>query len=358
VSTVRIAHAEPRPGRLANGEFQIRGHLVVLADDAGHRAVPIWMRGDPGADELSHLLELAAQPADQEVAADVPQELTTRLLGAARARVTGVDIDVTDAGAAELSPEVTVARIGLSGPAGTRQVTADLGLGLALAAAAGVPVRLADAVMDRLAVPVRGDDLLTPFLDRVPSFALAQPGRGLPGWPMATLPGRRPRYEPRNLDFAAGLDRWDLDAGPGSGSGSEPDYAAAAEAGRAVLSSSVPRPAGSAALIQAIFADDYRGATVTFSAEIRVDAPAGQAGLRLEILRHWWRTGRAPREDHGVTISGDRPAARYEITARIPSDADQIRFGIALTGSGRIKLRNPDLRVDPPADARPAEGTP
>jgi hypothetical protein len=44
-----------------------------------------------------------------------------------------------------------VARIGPAAPAGTRQVTTDLGLGLALAAAAGAPVRLADAVLDRLA---------------------------------------------------------------------------------------------------------------------------------------------------------------------------------------------------------------
>ena len=46
MTTVRIAHAEPRPGRLANGEFHTNGHLVVLADDAGRRAVPIWLRGD------------------------------------------------------------------------------------------------------------------------------------------------------------------------------------------------------------------------------------------------------------------------------------------------------------------------
>jgi hypothetical protein len=291
------------------------------------------------------------------IAADVPQELTTRLLGAARARVTGVDIDVTDAGAVELSPAVTVARIGLAGPAGTRQVTADLGLGLALAAAAGAPVRLADAVMDRLAVLVPGDDLLTPFLDRVLPVARARPGHGLPDWPTGTLPGRRPRYEPRNLDFAAGLDRWDLDAGPGPAPGSEPDYAAAAEADSAVLSSSVPRPAGSAALVQAIYADEYRGATVTFSAEIRADPLTEQAGLRLEIIRNWWRAGRA-REDHGLTISGHRPWTRYEITARIPADADQIRFGIALTGSGRIALRNPDLRADPQPAAGPAAATP
>jgi hypothetical protein len=353
VTTVRIAHAEPQPGRLANGEFQTRGHLVVLADDAGHRAVPIWMRG---AGDLADLLERAA---DQVIADAVPQELTTRLLGAAGARVTGVDIDVTEAGAAELSPEVTVARIGLAGPAGTRQVTADLGLGLALAAAAGAPVRLADAVMDRMAVPVPGDDLLTPFLDRVPPAARTQPGHGQRGWPLATLPGRRPRYEPRNLDFAGGLDRWDLDAWsgpdpdqPGAADG-ERDYAAAAEGPCAILSSAIPRPAGSAALVQAIYAHDYRGAMVTFSGEIRVDPLSGQAGLRLEILRHWWWLGGA-REDHGLTVASRRRAwTRYEITARIPADADLIRFGIALSGPGRVALRNPDLRI-----AEPDAGTP
>jgi hypothetical protein len=144
----------------------------VLADDAGHRAVPIWM---PGAGYLATLLE---RPPDQVIADAVPQELTIRLLGAAGARVTGVDIDVTDAGATELSPEGTVARIGLAGPAAIQPVTADLGLGLALAVAAGAPVRLTGAVLDRVAVPVPDGDLLTPFLDRVPPEARTQPGGG------------------------------------------------------------------------------------------------------------------------------------------------------------------------------------
>ncbi len=124
----------------------------------------------------------------------VPEEppaeaLTAELLHAAGATVTGVDVD-------ELGPELTAARIDLTGPRGTRRVTARLGYGLALAAVAGAPVRVADPVMDRLAVPVR------------------------PGDPPGTFPGRRPapptddprsrrhRYEPRNLDFADGLDRW------------------------------------------------------------------------------------------------------------------------------------------------------
>jgi bifunctional DNase/RNase len=354
VTTIRIAHAEPRPGRLANGGFHTRGHLVVLADDAGHRAVPIWIQG---AGDLANLLE---RPAGQVITDSVPQELTTRLLGAAGARVTGVDIDVTEAGAAELSPEVTVARIGLAGPTGTRQVTADLALGLALAAAAGAPVRLADAVLDRLAVPVPDGDLLTPFLDRVPPAAWPRPGHAPPRWPLATLTdGRRPRYEPRNLDFAGGLDRWDLDSWPGPGpdrpgaADGEPDYAAAAEGPAAVLSSTVPRPAGSAALVQAVYADDYRGTAVTFSGEISADLPTGQAGLRLEVLRHW-RRGAGAREDHGLTIAGRRRDwTGHEITARIPADADLIRFGIALAGPGRIALRNPGLRI-----AGPDAGTP
>ena len=142
------------------------------------------MRGDPGAGDLSHLVESARRPAGEIVTADAPQVLTARLLGAAGASVTEVGIDTTSTDIDELTPQVTVARI-----------------------------RLAAALMDRLALPVPGDDLLTPFLDHVPPNAQSLPGHGLADWPLVTLPGRRPRYEPRNLDFADGLSRWDLDSG-------------------------------------------------------------------------------------------------------------------------------------------------
>lgn len=355
MTTVRIAHAEPRPGRLDSGEFQTRGYLVVLADDAGHRAVPIWSRGEPGEDDLSQLVELASRQAGEIIAADAPQELTARLLRAAGARVTGVDIDVTAAGIDELSPQVTVARVGLDGSAGTRQVTAALGLGLAMAAAAGAPVRVPDAVMDRLAVPVTGEDLLTPFLDRVPPVARARPGRGPAGWPMAVLPRKRPRFEPRNLDFSDGLDRWDLDSGFRSEAEPSPpeDYSAAADDDSAVLSSEVARPAGSAALVQTIFADDYRGASVVFGGEIRTEPLTEQAGLRLEVFRHRLSTGHL-REDHAVTVSGGcQQWARHEITALVPEDADLIRFGITLTGPGQVALRDPELRTVGVSGPRP-----
>ena len=55
MTIVRIAHVEPRPGRLPDGGFQTRGVLVVLADEAGRRAVPIWLR-EPAGGDLAHLL--------------------------------------------------------------------------------------------------------------------------------------------------------------------------------------------------------------------------------------------------------------------------------------------------------------
>ena len=104
---MRIALAEPRPERLANGGFDTRGYLVVLADDAGGRELPIWLLGRD-----SHRFT----DDTREAAAD---ELTGRLLSAAGTRVTSV-------GLAELGPEVTVARIGLATPDGPRPVAARL----------------------------------------------------------------------------------------------------------------------------------------------------------------------------------------------------------------------------------------
>jgi hypothetical protein len=57
----------------------------VLADDAGHRAVPIWLRGgtEPGVDDLARLVELRDRPPEEAVSVAVPEELTARLLGVA-----------------------------------------------------------------------------------------------------------------------------------------------------------------------------------------------------------------------------------------------------------------------------------
>jgi RNA polymerase sigma factor (sigma-70 family) len=173
MTTVRIARAERRipPGPVPD---RFPTHVIVLADDAGGRELPIWLLGRD-----SHRFSLF----DPRGAATADQ-VTDHLLHAAGTRVAGVDID-------ELGPEVTVARIELAGPAGTRHVTARLPDGLAVAITAGAPIRVAGAVMDRLAVP-------------------AGPGGGpVPEHTARDLsPVQRPRYEPRNLTFADGLDRW------------------------------------------------------------------------------------------------------------------------------------------------------
>jgi len=341
MATVRVAHAEPLPGKLPNGEILTAGHLVVLADDVGHRAVPIWLRGgtEPGVDDLARLVELRDRPPEEAVSVAVPEELTTRLLGVAGASVTGVDIDVTLPDADTLGPEVTVARVELTGRSGTRHVAAGLGLGLAIAVTAGAPIRVPDSVMDRLGAPVAGDDLLTPFLDRVPPAARER-----------SMPGKRPRYEPRNMDFADGLDRWDLidivhrEVPEG--------YMAGVEGQSATLSSAVQRPAASALLLQAIYAEDYRGGAVTFSGEIRTDPRTEQAGLRLLVDRYppdGWRGGPI-REDRGVAVSGRTEWTRHEITALVPGDANMIAFGIELTGPGLVELRNPALGNQAPGN--------
>ena len=247
----RRAHRAPHPARPRAGP-RSRPTSSCSPTTPGRRDLPIWLLGRD-----SHRFADDARPGPS------PDELTDRLLRAAGARVTAVDVD-------ELGPEVTVARIELATPAGPEHVTARLLDGLAVAIISGAPIRVADAVMDRLAVPA---------------------GAGQ-GGPMPEQTARdlsidlRPRYEPRNLTFAAGLDHWVL-----GGSFTEntlqshwQDYSAAADHGTAVLSAAVPQPEGFAWLAQEIFADDYRGAAVTFRGQFRTPEGTGLAGLFLRVM--------------------------------------------------------------------------
>ena len=243
--------------------------------------------------------------------------------------MTAVDVD-------ELGPEVTAARIELATPAGPEHVTTRLLDGLAMAITAGAPIRVADAVMDRLAVPA---------------------GVGQAG-PIPEQTARdlsidlRPRYEPRNLTFADGLDHWVL-----GGSFTEnaiqsrwQDYSAAAGHGTAVLSSAVPQPEGFAWLAQEIFADDYRGTTVTFRGQFRAPDTTGRAGLFLRVMPPQDVRGPFTAEaaladpaNHIVTLEGPGDWTSHEVTAPIPDDTNTIAFGVFLPGPGRIELRNPEL---------------
>jgi len=316
MTTVHVARIERR---IPHGPVPDRfpTHVMVLADDTGRREVPIWLLGE----DSHRFADDRHRPSSDE--------LTERLLRAAGTRVTAVNVD-------ELGPEVTVARIELATPAGPEQVTARLHDGLATAITAGAPIRVADAVMDRLAGPA-GTNQDGP----VPE----QTARDL----SADL---RPRYEPRNLTFAAGLDHWAL-----GGSFAEntlqshwQDYATAAGHARATLSSAVPLPEGFAWLVQEIFADDYRGTTITFRGSFRAPGTTGRTGLFLRVMEpptvHGPFTAQAALADpsnHVVTIANQADWSTHEVTAPIPDHAGTVAFGVFLAGPGGIDVRDLEL---------------
>ena len=313
MTAVRIERRIP-PGPVPD---RFPTHIMVLADDAGRRDLPIWLLGGD-----SHRF------ADDRHGPS-PDELTGRLLRATGTRVTAVDVD-------ELGQEVTVARIELATSAGPEHVTARLLDGLAMAITSGAPIRVADAVMDRLAVPA-GTSQDGP----VPEQTARDLSTDL-----------RPRYEPRNLTFAASLNHWAF-----GGSFTENtlqshwgDYSATADHGTAVLSSAVPQPEGFAWLAQEIFADDHRRTTVTFRGQFRTPGTTGRAGLFLRVMKpqtvHGPFTAQAALADpsnHIVTIANHADWTTHEVTAPIPDDADTVAFGVFLVGSGRIDLRHPEL---------------
>jgi RNA polymerase sigma factor (sigma-70 family) len=339
MTTVRIVRAEryARRGQLGPAApGRALTHVVVLEDDTGGRELPLWLRPS-GVNRLGRLLgnEHEEAGARQHHTAD---DLAGQLLHAIGAAVTGVHID-------ELGPEVIAARITVTGPTGTQQVTARLADGLAVAITTGAPVRVADAVMDRLAVPAGTTTIPDP----------GPPGRGSVRPHRAGTAGR-PRYEPRNLAFAGGLDGWRF-----GGSFTEHvsqshwhDYTCATEHGTAVIFSTVPEPAGFAFLGQEVYADDYRGATVIFRGEVRLTADGpGRAGLFLRASQGHARPYlREPLTEQAVLADPDNtfaqvPAgsewARHEVAAEIPGGCDIFLFGISLAGPGRIELRNPEL---------------
>jgi RNA polymerase sigma factor (sigma-70 family) len=224
MTAVRIAYVDPSPGRTPGG-------LAVLADDAGHRALPV--RLPAGA-----FWRMLPRPAgrEKERPEDDAGEMTGQLLRAAGTAVTAVTVT-------ELGPGFSATRLDIAVPGGTRQVTTRLAEGLALAVITGAPLAVDMPLMDRLAEPVTGPDPLGRFR----RHEQAPPG-----------PHEHMRFEPRNLEFTDGLHRWQLDGTflrEATGSHDQ-DYSCTAEDGRAILTAAVPGPAGFALLAQEIEPDD------------------------------------------------------------------------------------------------------
>ena len=199
MTTVRVVFAlqSVRAARAPDGtevpDWRLHQRLVVLADtvpakDGGHRAVPLWLRVFGHKELLGRVARLSrpGQPAaDAELASGL-LETAVRLLRTAGTEVSAVDIEPTSDDVPELRWDTVTARVRLATATGTRPVTVSVEYGLALAAVAGAPVRVTDTVMDRLAVPVPGEDMLAPFL---PLADARPPGSA----------GRARRFEPRNM---------------------------------------------------------------------------------------------------------------------------------------------------------------
>jgi hypothetical protein len=335
VTNVRIVIADPWSERVPVGG--VAGHhLIVLADtvpteDGGHRAVPLWLRVRGAKGELMRLLRPPA--GDPLPIAGHWEETAARLLQAAGVAVTAVDIEPTSEDVPELRSDTVTARVRLATADGARHVLVSAAYGLMLAAVAGAPVGVADEVMDRLAAPVQGGDVLAPFLPPAPHRP-------------AGRPGLRRRFEPRNMAFTDGLDYWEL-AGSflDAGQSHWQDYSCTAAERSAVLTSAVPEPSGFAVLVQTIYADDYRGRTVTFRGQLRTTDVADQAGLHLAAGRPGELPGVDLRDRGGSSVTGPGSGdwAWHEVTVPVPGDAGVIRFGISLTGGGRVELRDPEL---------------
>jgi hypothetical protein len=196
VTTVRVVLSHyNRPARTLDGnevpDRRLHQRLIVLADDAGHRAAPLWLQVFGDKELLSRVGRVAAEAE----ASSGLLETAVRLLRAAGIEVSAVDIDPASDDVPELRWDTVTVRVGLAAATGTRPVRVPAKYGLALAAVAGAPVRVDGTVMDRLAVPVPHGDMLAPFLPA--AYA----------WPPHHLARR---FEPRNMAFTSGLDYWEL----------------------------------------------------------------------------------------------------------------------------------------------------
>jgi hypothetical protein len=117
-----------------------------------------------------------------------------------------------------------------------------------------------------------------------------------------------------------------------------------------------------ARLAQVIKADAYRGKRLRFSGEVKAEQVEQQAGLMVDILfppsrklAERWRQERPERSTQGQPGGwrpdqeqlgqGTRDWMNYETTISVPEQAQYLRFGLILYGTGQIWLTNAHLVV-------------
>ncbi len=115
-----------------------------------------------------------------------------------------------------------------------------------------------------------------------------------------------------------------------------------------------PEPFG--AVYQVVQAAPYRGRTLRFSAWVRTEGTAGNrfgagAGLKLHSMRGGYPLDVA--EMRRNAVHGTTEWTRYEITLKIPQEADQLEAGLVLFGPGTAWLDDAALDV---VESRPVAG--
>jgi bifunctional DNase/RNase len=288
--------------------------LVILVDDTGRRALPVWL----------HPHEAQSLMASIDVASS--------LLEATGSRLREVHVS-------HLGENAYAAEIHLDSPNGPRVVKARLADGLALARRTGAQILVDEADAARLGLPLPPDGALDPVVEAASASA------GLPYRVFSANPERID--QPRNMAFADGLSHWDLRGTflrDMSGRHWR-DYVAGVDQDSAFLRSSVDQPQGYADLRQGILADRFRGARIALEAHVRTAAVVDRAGLYLRVIDPDRSRGPDVRDQVDVL---DRPQwTRFRIEADVPDDAVYVLFGINLAGPGEIWLKGPSLAATP-----------
>ena len=245
----------------------------------------------------------------------------------------------------ELQERIFYARVMVQSLNGPQQVKARLGDGLALAVRANAPLQVEDAVLARWGVDLPPEDskTLEQRLNEVVETVVAK------ARPPAS-PKLRRIPEPRNLQFAQDLERWELRGDfllDASGLHWQ-DYTSGTDEtgpqpGRksGYLKAVVPEPQGYADLRQAILAENYLGTRLRLWADIKTEGVEQQAGLYLRVIDP--TATRPPQERQQVTYQGTQDWTRTEIQAEIPADSMFILFGVGLIGKGQIWVTNVQL---------------
>ena len=305
--------------------------LVVLADPPGTRVLPIWL-------EARHARPLLALRNPVTFAPAASTELAGQLLIAAGGSLREVQIQDLDSGS-------FYATLVIAGRDGDSRIRAGVADALALAARHECPIVVAESLLAEQGVPVPAGQPIEDVLIR------------RAGAPVATRQSERPRTaQPYNLDFAAGLQGWELrgsflhdqtgsrwqdyECGVDRHAGPTPSTASGFLVARAAA------PVGYADLRQGVLADPFRGRRVRLTAQVKTRDVTDKASIYLRVVDP--ARSRGPEHRHQVASPATDGWNHLQVEADVPDDSVFVLFGLSLSGPGQIWATNFELHLCQP----------